>query len=343
MKERIALQLKNIQQRAKGRTTGFVIGNTSDLFPEGRYYEVPIRETSEFIYGGVIVRDVETAKIAAALVDGKVEYVFADDEKKIRKIYYGKNDDGNIEKGVRTSLKRSSLISYKGNDVTVEAVDALLRGLVPALHGNTVALIGAGNLGSKVALKLVERGENIKAFRRDAKKLKTIIAGLNSIKSGYTRAKITAAPSIEAACKDAYVVIGATNEKGVITKKMIRGARHPVILIDAGKGCFADDIASDPAYLVYRVDVSIIQKYFFYGLVQAYKHFEKGMGRKHIPEIGATIVTTGLLGGKGEVIVDDIVRPKQVIGISAGKGVLERNTPQIQKRIAEIKKFFKIK
>lgn len=342
MKKAITAQLSAIRKKAKGRATGFVIGNTSDLFNTGRYYETPMRETSELIYGGVIVRDAETAKTIAKLADGKVGYIFVDDEKKIRKIYYGRNDDGNIEKAVRNVVTTSTLISYKGNDLAVEAVDALVRGLVPTLHGNTIAIIGAGNLGSKIALKLVERGENIKAFRRNQKKLKVIVAGVNAIKSSYTKAKVASAPNITAACRGAYVVIGATNEKGVITKDMIRHARHPVILIDAGKGCFADDITSDPAHLVYRVDISIIQKHFFYSLIQAHRHFKKTMGRRHIPELSATIVTAGLLAGKGEFIVDDIKHPTQVIGISAGKGVLEKNTSSVLKSIKRARQFFKI-
>ena len=342
MKKAIAAQLQKIQRSAKGRTTGFAIGNTSDLFPSGCYYEMPIRETSEFIYGGVVVRDVDTAKAAAALVQGKVDYVFADDEKKVRKIYYGANDDGNIEKAVHGVLTKSPLISYKGNDLAVEAVDVLVRSLVPSLRGNIIAVIGAGNLGSKIALKLVERGENIKVYRRDRKKLTTIVAGINTIKSQNTHAKVTAAPNIAAACRDAYIIIGATNEKGVITKDMIPPAKNPV-LIDVGKGCFADDVVADPTYRIYRVDVSIIQKYFFYSLVQAHEHFKKKMDRKFIPAIRTTIITMGLLARKGEVIVDDIDHPTQVVGISAGKGVLEKNTPRVQRQIDTVQKFFKIK
>ncbi len=342
MKKVITEQIQKIRQKAKGRITGFVVGNTSDLFSHGHYYEMPLRETSEFIYGGVIVRDVKTARAAAKLADGKVDYVFADDEKKIRKMYYGPHDDGNIEKAVRDALRETPIISYKGNDLAVEAIDALVRGLVPTLHGNTIAVIGAGNLGSKVALKLVERGENIRVYRRNQKKLKAIASGINNIKSSYTLAKVTVATSIASACRDAYAIIGATNEKGVITKDMIRRARRPVILIDAGKGCFADDITNDPSYLIYRVDVSIIQKYFFHGLIQAHKHFQKKLGRKNIPDLNATIVTTGLLGRQSELIVDSIDRPTQIIGISAGNGVLEKNTQSVKKRIKNAERFFGI-
>ncbi len=343
MKKAIEAALKKIKKNARGRTTAFVIGNTSDLFLQDRFYETPMRETPELIYSGVIVRDVVTACAVARLVDDKVDYVFVDDEKKVRKMYYGANDVGNIEKAVRNIVAQSTLLTYKGNDITVEAVDALVCNLVSEVSGTRIAIIGMGNFGSKVALKLVERGVHINAYRRDQNKLRTICTGLNQIKSKDTISKIIPAKSIVAACRGAEIVIGITNEKGVIKKAMLKHAAPGVILIDAGKGCFAEEVAQDLSHLIYRVDVSIIQKHIFLGLIHAREHMQKSLGRRHIQKLGGTIISTGLLAQRGEIVVNDIKRPTVVVGIAAKGGVLERNTPHIQKQIAEIKKFFKIK
>ncbi len=343
MKDTIHSTLKKLKKDARGRKTAFVIGNTSDLFQTGRWYETPLRETPEMVYAGMIVRDVATARAVARFVDGKVDYIFVDDEKKVRKIYYGTNDVGNIEKAVRSIVKKSHLLSYKGNDMTVEAVDALVCNLLPEVSGSRIAVIGMGNFGSKVALKLVERGVHVAVHRRDQSKLRTISRGLNDIKSQDTISKIIPAKSITEACRGADIVIGVTNEKEVITAKMLERAQSSVVLIDAGKGCFADDVVSDPDFLIYRTDVSIMQKNIFLGLIQTHTYFHKKLGRRTVPKLDATLISTGLLARKGEVIVDDIKKPKYVVGISAGAGVLERNTPQVEKRIAEIKRFFKIK
>ncbi|TSC69639.1 MAG: hypothetical protein G01um101456_70 [Parcubacteria group bacterium Gr01-1014_56] len=343
MKETVSTALKKIKKNARGRATAFVIGNTSDLFLSGRYYETPVRETPELIYGGVIARDVTTARAIAKLADGKVDYVFVDDEKKVRKIYYGGNDVGNIEKTVRGVIKKSTLLTYKGNDLAVEAVDALVCNLMPEVSGTKVAIIGMGNFGSKAALKLVERGVHVSVYRRDQQKLHTISVGLNQIKSKDTISKIIPVKSIVAACKGAEVVIGVTNEKSVIKKAMLKYAAPGVILIDAGKGCFADDVVEDPSFLIYRVDVSIIQKHSFLALIHTHAYMKKGLGRRNIPKLRVILISMGLLARKGEVIVDNIKRPTVVVGVAAGGGVLERNTPQIQKRIIEVKNFFKIK
>lgn len=336
MKKDIEAILERLSASAHGRETAFVIGNTSDLFTEGRMYDIPIRETKELIYGGVIVRDVETAIEVARLVDGNVHYLFVDDEKKVRKMHYGPDDVGNIEKGVRAVVKESILLTYKGNDLAVEATDSLLGSLLGEVSGKKVAIIGMGNLGSKVALKLVERGVQISAYRRDQEKLSVIVAGLNAIKSEDTQANIRTAQSITDACSDVDVVIGATNEKGIITREMLQNIAQDALLIDAGKGCFANEVTEDSAHLLYRIDVSMLQKHIFFGLIQMNKHYAKRLGRREVGEVGITLVSVGVFGRKGEVIVDDIDNPTSIIGISAGDGTLEKMTPQLQKRIEEL-------
>jgi hypothetical protein len=343
MKEEIAEILQVIKKSAKGRATGFVIGNTSDLFPKGHYYLTPMRETQELLYAGVVVRDVTTATAIAKQIDGQVDYVFVDDEKKIREIYYGPNDAGNIEKTVRGIIKKSSLITYKGNDLTVEAVDALVCNLLPEVSGSRIAIIGMGNFGSKVALKLVERGVHVSVFRRDAKKLKKISEGLNQVKSEHTISQIVPAKNIASSTRGADIVIGVTNEKEVITKAMLAAASPDVILIDAGKGCFAKDVTSDPHYRIFRADVSIMQKHIFLGLIRTRAYFSKKLGRRYIPELDETLISTGLLANPGEIIVDDIEWPKVVIGIAASGGVLEKSSPKMKQRVSQIKKHLKMK
>ena len=261
MKKQIEDALKQLKKNATGRATGFVIGNTSDFFTDAKFYQIPIRETDGLIYGGVIIRDVSTARAIAKLVDGEIEYIFVDDEKKIREEYYGRDDVGNIEKAVRPLINKSKLLTYKGNDLAVDATDALLSALLNELGNITVAIIGMGNLGSKIALRLVERGVHVRAYRRNQEKLQAIVAGINAVKSPYTHANVRAVVSSEEACKDADVVIGACNEKQVITKDIVRFAREHPVLIDAGKGCFSNELAEDTSNLIYRIDVSMLQKY----------------------------------------------------------------------------------
>lgn len=336
-KEVIEATIKTIKDNASGRFTGFVIGNTSDKFINRKFYETPVRESSELIYGGVVVRDVATAKKIAMLVDGKVDYIFVDDEKKIRDIYYGPNDIGNIGQEVRSLIKKSTLLTYKGNDIAVDAIDGLIGNNKFDVGGCRIAVIGMGNLGSKIALRLVERGAYVYAYRRNHKKLLSIVNGINNIKSEHTKARAYIVKSIEKACSGVDIIIGASNEKSIITEKHLINLKNSVMLIDAGKGCFADEVVNDIGLTLYRLDVTIMQKYHFSALVSLCKSHSRKLGRKYVSGLGVTLVSLGLAARRGEFIVDNIESPKTIIGLSAGKGVLRKSTPTLQKRLKDLK------
>ena len=334
--------LRKIRIGSKRRKTGFVIGNTSGVFREGRFYPIPVRETDKLIYGGVIVRDVSTAGAVARIVDGKTDYVFVDAEKKIETIYHGKNDVGNIERIIRGTILKSSIVTYKGNDLTVEAIDFLLGQLIVDVGGTSIAVIGCGNLGSKIALKLVERGAHVRAYRRDQKKLRKIVEGLNQIKSEHTLSSIQSVRSIKEACKGASAVIATADSQGIVMKahlSLMNATRTP-ILIDAGKGCFSENVMESDAYMIYRADVSIAQKHIFSALLETKLHYGRSIGRRVLADGNISLVSLGLLGKKGEIIVDDIDSPKRIIGVADGKGKLMKNLGTRKKKVERVRHMF---
>ncbi|MDO8482080.1 MAG: NAD(P)H-binding protein [bacterium] len=345
MKRKIETIVENIKLRAKGRATGFVIGNTSGVFEHGLFYETPLRETRALMYGGVIVRDVQTAVRIAKMVDGKVDYIIMDSEKKIEKIYWGKKDAGNIERHIRQEISKSKVVTYKGNDLTVEAIDFLLGQIIGDVGARQIAVVGFGNIGSKIALKLVERGAYIRAYRRDQKKLKMIVTGLNLIKSEHTISSITQAKSIADACKGASVVIAAADSRGIIGEEHLEGLDRSAapILIDVGKGCFTEKVVKGANYSVYRIDVSMIQKHTFAALLETAIHYGKSLGRRTIKNHNIKLVSLGLLGKYGEIIVDDIYKPSIIIGIADGKGSLVKNTGKFAKALKKLRALYAIR
>ena len=346
MKTHIVIRdiLRKIHIGSKRRKTGFVIGNTSGVFREGRFYPIPVRETDTLIYGGVIVRDVSTAGAIARIIDGKVDYVFVDAEKKIETIYHGKNDVGNIERIVRGTILKSSIVTYKGNDLTVEAIDFLLGQLIVDIGGTTVAVIGCGNLGSKVALRLVERGAHVRVYRRDRKKLRKIVAGLNQIKSKHTLSSIRSARSIKDACKGSSAIIATADSQGIIKKAHVSlmSRTRPPILIDAGKGCFSEDVVKSDAYTIYRADVSVAQRHIFSALLETKLHYGRSTGRRVLTDGNISLVSLGLLGKRGEIIVDDIDAPRRIIGVADGKGKLMKNTGNGKRMLEKVRRLFNL-
>ena len=309
---------------SKNKLTGFCIGNTAKINKEGLYF-TPIRDTEHMVLGGVIVCSEKQAMDIVKLVDGKVDYILVDSEKKIPDKFSLDGVLANVERAVREVITKSTLWIYKGNDLSAESIDLLLayltRDTLRGIGGKKIAILGAGNLGCKLALSLVERGGNVFVTRRDVKKLKIIVKALNYIKPKYTVSRIAAASNNYEAARFADILIGATQGVAVITSKMIRSLSPGAIIIEAGKGTFyhnALKTAHELKIEVYRLDISAAFKGLI-GKLFAIEHTVKnGLGRRTF--YGIPILSGGLMGITGEVVVDNIHNPKLVYGIADGKG-----------------------
>ena len=77
--------LNDIRQTAKKDRldSGFIIGSTAKKTINDEFYLTPLRNTGSMIVGGVIVFNEQQAMHIARKIDGKVDYVLVDAEKKI--------------------------------------------------------------------------------------------------------------------------------------------------------------------------------------------------------------------------------------------------------------------
>ena len=314
--------------KKKKKKLAFLIGNTIKI-DKGNYYFTPPRITDKLVVFGIIVFNESIAIDVCKFLDGKVDIIFADAEKKI---FPKKNGaPGNIERRVREEIKISKIFIYKGNDLTVDSVDLIvsqyfnkdLRGVA----GKKIGIIGSGNIGSKIALYMTELGAKVYLDRRNKKKLKCIVDAINYLKPTNTKEKAVIADKISAS-KNSDVLIGSSNGKPVINSKMVDILKKNSIIIDAGKGTLTHDAikkANDRKISIFRVDIFPSLE----GLISKTFSMEKQIGKlikkKRIENIN--ILNTGKLGSYGDLIVDDIDKISIVYGVCDGKGDFLRKTP----------------
>lgn len=329
---------------SENKLTGFCIGNTAKIDKSGLYF-TPIRNISRIVVGGVIVYSEKLAVDIVKLIDGKVDYILADAEKKIPASMSRTGDTANVERAVRETIKKSTLWIYKGNDLAVEAIDCLLTYLTKdclrGLGGRKVVILGAGNLGSKLALKLVERGANVFITKRNVRKLRIIERGLNCIKPLYTLAKIVGLTHNEKAAHRADILIGLTQGIPVITSEMIKNLAPGAIVIDGGKGTL-NPSAMITAYArginVYRLDISAPFEGLVNELFAIENIIENRLGRKKYHN--ESIISGGLLGKHEEIIVDNVHDPKVIYGMANGAGDFIRHLTKKQSaRIAKVQQY----
>lgn len=333
--------------KAENKLTGFCIGNTAKIDDHGLYF-TPLRNTSFMVVAGVIVYSEKQAVEVTEFVDGRVQYLLVDAEKKIPASMSLSGEPANVERSVRETIKKSNLWIYKGNDLSVEAVDGLVMQLTKnslrGVGGKKVTILGAGNLGSKLALKLVERGGHVFITRRDKKKVKILSEALNLIKPSSTVAKVIGLTDNHKAAKGADILIGMSQGTPLITPQMIRGLSPGAFIIDGGKGTLqpaALKAAETLKIPVYRLDISAV----FEGLVSELwaieNIIEKRLGRRSL--CGQTVISGGLLGRHGEIVVDNISKPLVVYGMANGRGDFIRNLSEKQiKSINSIERYIKV-
>tara|TARA_B100000989_G_scaffold296147_1_gene278741 strand:+ start:25715 stop:26761 length:1047 start_codon:yes stop_codon:yes gene_type:complete len=322
-KEAFKLAKKNKKKIA------FTIGNTAKL-EKSNYFFTPIRISEKLIIFGIVVFSEKIVLEACKFLDGKIDIVFADSEKKI---FPKKNGaPGNIERRVRENIKHTKVFTFKGNDLTVDAINLLvdqyfnydLRGVA----GKKIGIIGAGNIGSKVALYLTEKGAKVFLNRRNLSKLKKISTAINLIKPSNTNEKAKISSKIRLS-KNADVLIGSTDGIPVITKEMVQVLKPESIIIDSGKGTLKNDAitcANERKIKIFRVDIFPSLEGLISKSISMEKQIKKYKKFKTIKNI--TIINTGKLGKYGDVVVDDVDKPNIVYGICNGRGDFIRKVPK---------------
>lgn len=344
MKKQLDLILSDIQHRAAGgRRTMFAIANTRKI-NEGGLYFPPLRITALAVCGNAIVYNPQQAKEIAAYVDGKVEYILVDAEKKIIESEYGDWIGGNIERLVKETVKKSKVFTFKANDLTVDAVDMLLSQLIYKIGGKKVAIIGAGNIGSKIALRLVERGAWVNITRRDYKKVTLIADALNLVKPAQTMATIAAFESNYDAVRGVDILIASTAGEPAVDVKMIHLLNKDALIMDVGKGSIfreAIALAEERGHTVLRMDIRAGFEGVVANILATEKLLNEEFGRRTVG--GINIVAGGMMGRRGEIIVDNVIKPNRFIGIADGAGDIENVlNEEDEKNIERLKKIFSI-
>ena len=336
--------LDDIKRNAiSGKRTMFTIANTRKVNKQGLYFP-PLRITALAVVGNAIVYNPRQAREIAEYVDGKVEYVLVDAEKKIVESEYGDWVGGNIERLVKETVKKSKVFTFKANDLTVEAIDTLLSQWIHKIGGKKTAVIGAGNIGSKIALRLVERGSRVNITTRDYKKTSIIADALNLIKPKQTMATVTACRSNYDAVKSADILIAATAGEAAVDVEMIKLLNDDALIVDVGKGSvFPDAIAfaEERGFTVLRMDIRAGFEGVVANVLATERLLSGEFGRKTVE--GVNIVAGGMMGKRGDIIVDNLIRPNRFIGIADGAGDIERDiTQEDAVKIKKIKNIFSI-
>jgi len=334
--------IKNIQKLIKeviseakksNRESAFVI-ITNVKKTNSKINFLPKRKTRQLVCGVVSIYSLSIIKQILSVLDGKVDYIFVDSEHKVKGLE-------NLVKYLIENTKKSKVIPFKSSDSTVDSTDFLLMELLSFSIQQKVAIVGAGNIGSKVALKLVERGFTVNIARRDFKKTQKTANALNTIKPKFCTSKVMA-KNFSNIAKNCDVLIGFTNEVPVISSKMVNQMNEGGIILDGGIRNLQNDVidaAHKKEITIVRLDIrtgfaAVVELFF-----QTKNLLDNIMGKKDLENF--QIVAGGLYGNYGDIVVDSITNPTQIIGAADGKGGILNLEPsnKFYSRLKKVKKW----
>jgi len=341
----------------------FMIGNTSQNISKGRPYITPIREISKgYVYGAIVYSQTQ-AIILSKMIDGHVDFIFIDSEKKLpvnKKPDHepfkhfqlddlNLNKDGLIEYGNISSvcsnvIKKSHMFAYKGNDISVDTTWLFLIEKFRELSGKKILLYGAGNIGNKLALKLVECGCEVVVVTRNPLQSKQITESLNQIKSRSVLSSIRVSEDTRDAACDVDAIIGCTNAEPVIDEIMINNMNNKGVVIDIGKGTIfqdAIDRCNKIGIETWRLDITAIINSLISSSTSMQNLLSHSFGRRELID-DIYVVSGGFIGSKYDVIVDSYIEPKTVIGVCEGSGKIFFDLDKLaEEKIELVEEFIK--
>jgi len=334
--KKMALKVVSLAKKTK-KISAFSISCTRNI-KKNKLFFPPIRITPYVVCANVILFSKDEIKKIVRVIDGIVDAIFVDVEEKMKNL-----DD--LIALVQKEVKESKIFTIKINDITAESTDAILAHYFKDLHNKKIAIIGCGNIGSKIALKLVERGANVFITGKNKNKINCITKGLNFIKPKNTLSRIVGMTDNYEAAKNEDIVIGFTNGVPIIDKKMVDMMSRNGMIIDGGIGTVfqnAIEYAKELGIRTLRLDIRAGFAGAITNVIETEIFIKNFIGHKKI--YGFDVVAGGIIGKRGDIIVDKISNPTRVIGICDGTGGVlnSRCSKKYEKNLKKIRKIIEM-
>lgn len=360
--ERIKSKIINLRATEKGYIF-FSIGTTSSGDNLTDTVITPTRKIEGGHILGVIVFSQSQGIIIAHEIDGMVDAFFVDAEKKLP-LTFNPNYDlldhfnlseyksdntieyGNISAVCSKIIKKSEYYQYKANDLSVDAVWHYMILNFNELSGKRFVIYGSGNIGNKIALKLVESGANVIMYSKYPNEANTVVNAINMIKNKHVLSNVTLSHHPLHAAVGADALIGCTNNVNIITHEMVEVMNPKGVVIDLGKGTIFDNAVEQCLALnikTWRVDITAMLNGMIMNSICTHSLIKKQYGRTHL-ESDIYLVSGGYIGKKYDVIVDNSHSPREIFGICNSPGKVMNKLDKIARaKLALVEQFIKNK
>ncbi len=309
------VQEMTVLSKKTGRQTIFTLARSADQNKKQTTFPF-IRHNAAYIIGNAEIASDHDATGILKTIDGCCDYILIDYP---------------LYKDLERELKdlKSIILPYNDTDAQLESVLKWIHLMTSGKKRLHILVTGDNYLAQKLIFQLTFYGHFV---LNDHEFNNRDFYGLNR--------KRILKPTIEN-MKKAEVILGLTPFTVSIGNDIIKHVNRNAILMDAGPGSIdpkAIVLGMKKGLSIYRIDMraglfgeieTVLKTYYLQNTI---------MGRGKIA--GVPIVSGGVIGQSGDIVVDSAKWPTRIIGVADGKGGLLRdfeNNPRIQKRIKKVK------
>lgn len=264
-------------------------------------------------------------RMAAVLVDDPsvVEEVFRRLDQPGRTLYVDveRKQEVDLFATAQRVVTKATLAQTKPNDVTIRSLDVMLTRLLGAdLRDVPCGVYGTGNLGFKSALLLAERSARVFVAARSDDAVARTVGAINAILPRHSPWPVVPWSPAE----QVRLMVTAVTARGVVDGSWLSRLERSALVVDMGIDNLHEDFIAGAlarAVRVIRLDTRAAESQV---LSPAPGFFESMHGRGVVA--GVPVVSGGVVGERGAVVVDDLARPTTVIGVANGRGGLVRTS-----------------
>jgi hypothetical protein len=251
-------------------------------------------------------------EVITAAVDGIVDVLLVDSELKPY-----------LERPLSASASPAAtrVLAYKDNDVWVRAVAQQIDALCSSAVQEPAVVCGAESSALKLALALIERGVRVTLTGASADALARGLDALRTMAVGQTA--LLAEPDVHVAATGARLFVPFTGRSGIVDRAVVEALAPGAMVLVAHVGAASPEaietgLARHVRFV--RPDMRAALAAELNALLGARRLARELMGRSEIA--GVPVVAGGLIGRRGDVVVDSISRPLRVLGIADGRGAV---------------------
>ncbi|EUJ16884.1 hypothetical protein MAQA_14849 [Listeria aquatica FSL S10-1188] len=222
-----------------------------------------------------------------------------------------------------TSCSQSEVHPFKANDVTVNAtINTLMIYFSNQLDNLSATVYGTGNLAIKIALKLAELGVNTYVAGRNLVKVEQLVNALNLILPAYVPQSIKVFQENKRQASDVF--ISAISAKQQLDSNWLGYLKEEAFIMDVGIDNFSEafiENAIKRGCTLQRIDIQASMGTEIANIETSDFYANKIRGIRYFN--GETAVAGGIIGKRGDIVLNKITEPFTIIGLSNGTGGLE--------------------